>query len=72
MLTPGRPDDFAGTMRAEEPVRGEGVPVIELCINNAREWPSTESYHKLIYYDRVDKGVHFAAWEQPALFAEEI
>ena len=30
------------------------------------------SYHKLIYYNKVDKGGHFAAWEQPELFAAEI
>jgi pimeloyl-ACP methyl ester carboxylesterase len=30
------------------------------------------SYHNLIYYHQVDKGGHFAAWEEPQLFAEEI
>lgn len=30
------------------------------------------SYHKLIYWHEVDKGGHFAAWEQPELFATEI
>ena len=29
------------------------------------------AYPKLIYYNKVDKGGHFA-WEQPLLFAEEI
>jgi len=36
-----------------------------------RSW-AERSYHKLIYYHQVDKGGHFAAWEQPQLFAEEI
>jgi pimeloyl-ACP methyl ester carboxylesterase len=36
-----------------------------------RTW-AERSYHKLIYYHQVDKGGHFAAWEQPELFAEEI
>jgi pimeloyl-ACP methyl ester carboxylesterase len=36
-----------------------------------RSW-SERSYHKLIYFHEVDKGVHFAAWEQPQLFSEEI
>ena len=27
---------------------------------------------KLIYYNKVDKGGHFAAWEQPWLFAAEL
>jgi pimeloyl-ACP methyl ester carboxylesterase len=30
------------------------------------------AYRNLIYFHEVDKGGHFAAWEQPALFAEEI
>src|SRR4051794_19176829 len=30
------------------------------------------AYPNLIYYNRLDKGGHFAAWEQPRLFSEEI
>jgi len=30
------------------------------------------AYHNLIYFHEVDKGGHFAAWEQPQLFAEEM
>ena len=30
------------------------------------------AYPKLIYYNKLDKGGHFAAWEQPQLFAEEV
>ncbi|MCG5481645.1 MAG: alpha/beta hydrolase [Ensifer alkalisoli] len=29
-------------------------------------------YTKLIYYNRVDKGGHFAAWEEPELFSAEL
>jgi pimeloyl-ACP methyl ester carboxylesterase len=36
-----------------------------------RSW-AERSYHKLIYYNKVDKGGHFAAWEQPELFSGEI
>ena len=36
-----------------------------------RSW-AERAYHKLIYYNRPDKGGHFAAWEQPLLFAEEV
>jgi pimeloyl-ACP methyl ester carboxylesterase len=25
-----------------------------------------------MYYNRVDRGGHFAAWEQPQLFAQEM
>jgi pimeloyl-ACP methyl ester carboxylesterase len=31
-----------------------------------------KAFPKLIYYHEVDKGGHFAAWEQPQLFAEEL
>ena len=30
------------------------------------------AYHNLVYYNRVDKGGHYAAWEQPQLFSEEV
>jgi hypothetical protein len=31
-----------------------------------------QAYPKLIYYNELDKGRHFAAWEHPQLFSEEI
>ncbi len=36
-----------------------------------RSW-AEKAYPKLIYYNKLDKGGHFAAWEQPQLFAEEL
>jgi pimeloyl-ACP methyl ester carboxylesterase len=30
------------------------------------------AYHKLIYYNEVDKGGHYPAWEEPQLFSEEV
>ncbi|HEY2020864.1 epoxide hydrolase family protein [Paraburkholderia sp.] len=36
-----------------------------------RSW-TERSYPKLTYFHEVDKGGHFAAWEQPELFAEEL
>jgi pimeloyl-ACP methyl ester carboxylesterase len=36
-----------------------------------RSW-TERAYHQLIYYNRPDKGGHFAAWEQPHLFSEEV
>jgi pimeloyl-ACP methyl ester carboxylesterase len=29
-------------------------------------------YPKLIHYNKVEKGGHFAAWEQPQLFSQEV
>jgi pimeloyl-ACP methyl ester carboxylesterase len=36
-----------------------------------RSW-AERAYHKLIYFNEVDKGGHFAAWEQPAIFCSEL
>src|SRR5215216_5105157 len=36
-----------------------------------RSWVET-SYPNLIYFNEVDKGGHFAAWEQPELFSAEL
>ena len=57
-------------------VRGVSIPVavsafpdeIDLC---PRSW-AERAYPKLIHYNKVEKGGHFAAWEQPQLFSEEV
>jgi pimeloyl-ACP methyl ester carboxylesterase len=57
-------------------VKGVSIPVavssfpdeIDLC---PRSW-AERAYPKLIHYNKVDKGGHFAAWEQPKLFSEEV
>jgi pimeloyl-ACP methyl ester carboxylesterase len=36
-----------------------------------RSW-AERAYPKLIYFNKVDKGGHFAAWEQPKLFSAEL
>ncbi len=36
-----------------------------------RSW-AEKAYPKLIYYNKLDKGGHFAAWEQPELFVAEL
>ena len=36
-----------------------------------RSW-AERAYPKLIHYNKLDKGGHFAAWEQPRLFSEEV
>ncbi|MGV6876509.1 epoxide hydrolase family protein [Pseudochelatococcus sp. B33] len=36
-----------------------------------RSW-AERAYHNLIYFNKVDKGGHFAAWEEPELFSAEI
>jgi pimeloyl-ACP methyl ester carboxylesterase len=41
---------------------------IDLC---PRRW-AERAFPKLIHYNKLDKGGHFAAWEQPQLFSEEV
>jgi pimeloyl-ACP methyl ester carboxylesterase len=36
-----------------------------------RSW-GEQSFKKLIYWNEVEKGGHFAAWEQPEIFATEV
>jgi pimeloyl-ACP methyl ester carboxylesterase len=36
-----------------------------------RSW-AEQAYPNLIYFNEVEKGGHFAAWEQPELFSEEL
>jgi pimeloyl-ACP methyl ester carboxylesterase len=36
-----------------------------------RSW-TEQAYHNLIYFHEVAKGGHFAAWEQPGLYAAEV
>jgi pimeloyl-ACP methyl ester carboxylesterase len=36
-----------------------------------RSW-TERAYPKLIYYNKLDKGGHFAAWEQPEIFSSEL
>ena len=36
-----------------------------------RSW-AERAYPKLIHYNKLEKGGHFAAWEQPKLFSEEV
>jgi pimeloyl-ACP methyl ester carboxylesterase len=36
-----------------------------------RSW-TERAYPKLIYYNRAEKGGHFAAWEQPMIFTQEL
>jgi pimeloyl-ACP methyl ester carboxylesterase len=37
-----------------------------------RSWAERAYPHNLIHYNQLDRGGHFAAWEQPQLFADEM
>ena len=56
--------------------RGVKIPVAvsafgEEIYQAPRSW-AEKAYPQLIHYNKFDKGGHFAAWEQPKLFTEEI
>lgn len=36
-----------------------------------QKW-AEQAYPKLIHFKKLDKGGHFAAWEQPEVFSEEL
>ncbi len=57
-------------------VRGVKIPVAVSVFPDEiyaapRSW-AERAYPKLIHYNKLDKGGHFAAWEQPALFTSEV
>jgi pimeloyl-ACP methyl ester carboxylesterase len=49
-----------------------GITVFPDEIYRAPETWARRAYPNLSYFHEVDKGGHFAAWEQPQLFAEEV
>jgi pimeloyl-ACP methyl ester carboxylesterase len=49
-----------------------GVTVFPGEIYQAKRSWAERAYHKLIYYNKVNKGGHFAAWEQPELLSAEL
>jgi pimeloyl-ACP methyl ester carboxylesterase len=57
-------------------VRGLQIPVAVSAFPDEiyqapRSW-AEQAYPKLIHYNKLPKGGHFAAWEQPALFTAEM
>jgi len=57
-------------------VKGVSIPVAVSVFPDElypapRSW-AEKAYPKLIHYNKVEKGGHFAAWEQPKLFSEEV
>jgi pimeloyl-ACP methyl ester carboxylesterase len=56
--------------------KGVGIPVAVSVFPDElypapRSWAEL-AFPKLIHYNRLDKGGHFAAWEQPQLLSEEV
>jgi pimeloyl-ACP methyl ester carboxylesterase len=57
-------------------VKGVAIPVaVTVFPGEQYQAPRTwteQAYPRLIHFNEVDKGGHFAAWEQPQLFTEEL
>jgi pimeloyl-ACP methyl ester carboxylesterase len=49
-----------------------GITVFPEDIYRAPESWARRAYPSLVYFNEVDRGGHFAAWEQPQLFTEEM
>ena len=57
-------------------VKGVSVPAAVSVFPNEiykapRSW-AERAYPKLMYFNEVDRGCHFAAWQEPTLFASEV
>jgi pimeloyl-ACP methyl ester carboxylesterase len=57
-------------------VKGVSIPVAVSVFPDElypapRSW-AERAHPKLIHYNKLDKGGHFAAWEQPKLLSEEL
>ncbi|MEG0772580.1 epoxide hydrolase family protein [Clostridium sp.] len=57
-------------------VKGVSIPVaVSVFPDELYQAPlswTKQAYPKLMYYNKLDKGGHFAAWEQPELFTAEL
>jgi pimeloyl-ACP methyl ester carboxylesterase len=57
-------------------VKGVNIPVAVSVFPDElyaapKSW-SEKAYPKLVHYNKLPKGGHFAAWEQPELFSQEV
>jgi pimeloyl-ACP methyl ester carboxylesterase len=70
-----------GQVRAAALASGQAPPEVSLPVGfttfPGEIWPTPrswveKSYSNVIYFNEVDRGGHFAAWEEPELFSEEV
>ena len=60
---------FFGVKNVSIPVAVSAFP--EELYQAPRSW-AEQAYPKLIYYNKLDKGGHFAAWEEPQAYASDV
>lgn len=68
----GRPAISATAQMTSEIALPVAITVFPEDIYRAPESWTRRAYPNLFYFNEVDRGGHFAAWEQPTLFSEEI
>lgn len=70
--TGGRSPAFSGPERTAEIALPVAITVFPGENYRAPETWARRAYRNLIYFNEVDKGGHFAAWEQPEIFSAEL
>ena len=68
----GRSAIQAGAWKTSEISLPVAITVFPEDVYRAPETWARRAYRNLIYFHEVDKGGHFAAWEQPELFSAEL
>jgi pimeloyl-ACP methyl ester carboxylesterase len=62
----------SGPQKTQEIALPVAISVFPEDVYRPPESWARRAYRNLSYYHEVDRGGHFAAWEQPALFSEEV
>jgi pimeloyl-ACP methyl ester carboxylesterase len=70
--TSGQSVVLAAAQKTSEILLPVAITVFPEEVYRAPETWARRAYRNLVYFNEVDKGGHFAAWEQPQLFSEEI
>jgi pimeloyl-ACP methyl ester carboxylesterase len=70
--TGGRSVIIAADQKTSEIAMPVAITVFPEEVYRAPETWARRAYRNLIYFHETDKGGHFAAWEQPGLFAAEL
>jgi pimeloyl-ACP methyl ester carboxylesterase len=68
----GRSAIQAGAWKTGEIVLPVAITVFPEDVYRAPESWARRAYRNLTYFNEVDRGGHFAAWEQPLLFSQEL
>ena len=70
--TAGQSVVLAAAQKTNEISLPVAISVLPEEVYRAPETWARRAYRNLIYFNELDKGGHFAAWEQPELFAAEL